>query len=306
MYQLKALVMTLPVLGLLVVTLYLIWAPQAREPEPTHDDWLAAARHVQAEFTDGDVIRIEPTWLTSGRIYFSDLDGGKRRPFRILDLHAPVDKPYLYRFQRLWLVTAVESRGREDEFAPDGAALIDRRVLDRLTVSLYRIPADVIRWSLLESLRDARLERRDKKGNRLSCDYRGESLKCSRDRKYDVGIELRQVAGGPRNCLLIRPDPGGKPAILRFPPTGNEGRLLVRAGNTVEAARSKEGGDVTVTIRLGEEKLGHLLVPKRSYAFETFEAVLGPEQAGRPLVLELTATDEQKRELCMDGYVLAP
>lgn len=93
--------------------------------------------------------------------------------------------------------------------------------------------------------------------------------------------------------------------VLRFPSFGAEGQLLVRAGNTVEAARSKDGGAVRVEVAVDGAPAGELVLERASYRFDG----MTHELAGtvpHELVVRLTTADERKREVCLDGYVLAP
>jgi len=251
-----------------------LWIPETPEPR----GWLEAARHVRGRWQSGDVVRIEPTWLTEGRVYFGDVDGGARTPFRALDLHAPLDLPFLYRFERLWLVTAVESQERGTELTGNRFELVEALSFPGLTVGLYKVPQGYLSWQMLENVPRA---------------------------MPGVHVEIREVAGGPRRCLLVRPAPAGQELMLRFPSFRAEGQFLVRAGNTVEAARSKDGGTVRVEVAVDGTPAGELVLERASYRFDGVTHGLAGA-APHELVVRLTTTDDRKREVCLDGYVLAP
>lgn len=296
----------LPLLLFLVGALVLLVLPFFREPVPTPEQWRAAARQVRERWQPGDVVRLEPTWLTAGRVYFGDVDSGARRALRILDVHEPVDPLWLYRFQRLWLVRAVESRGRALAVAPPGAELVEEVELEGLTLSLYTLPRDVIRWEMREALAGAELTRQGPKGE-TTCRWQAGRLRCKLKGDLDVEEALRQVAGGPRQCVVVRPGPGTAPATLRFPGIVGPGRLVVRMGNTIEAARGLDGGDVTVSVSLGEEALGELVLKRRDYDLHEVAGGLS-DGSEKDLVIRLQATDDKKREVCLEGYLvdLAP
>ena len=300
--KLKRLLPILPAALMLALAVWLLVAPTFRAAAPTHAQWLDAAAFVQERWQEGDLVRLEPTWLTAGRVYFSDLDGRKREPLSILDIHDPVDHPYLYGFTRLWVVSAVESRSEHETAAPPGATLVEETELPGVTVVLYEIPAGVIRWSLLSALRTVVVQRTDSDQGPVSCRWRGDRIACGMKGHLDVTKELRRVAGGPRECVLVRPGPGESPTRLRIPISGS-GLLVVRAGNTVEAARAKDGGDVSIRVSVGDEVFGDMVLKRRSYRLEEFRLVVGqPEKI--ELVIDLAATDDRKREICLDGYLL--
>lgn len=296
----RPLLLMLPLAMVVAVAVWQLLRPAWMPGVPDPEGWLDAARHVQSRWQAGDVVRIEPTWLTAGRVYFGDVDGGPRAPLRVLDLHAPIDLPFLYRFQRLWLVTAVESRGRAAELLTDRFVPVEEVELPGLTVSLFEVPQGMSRWEMLEGLSQAVLVQ----GDSDPCPWRQDRFRCVARSMPEAKVELREVAGGPRRCLLLRPAPAGEDLMVRFPALDREGMLLVRAGNTVEAARSKDGGSVRVTVEVDGAEAGEMVLERRSYRFDAVQQPIadGPHD----VVIRLTAEDERKREVCLDGFVLAP
>jgi hypothetical protein len=296
----RPVLLVLPLAALVAVAVWQLvrplWIPEPPRPEA----WLDAARHVRGAWTSGDVVRIEPAWLTQGRVYFGDVDGGPREPLRVLDLHSPLDLPFLYGFERVWLVTAVELRG--EPLLPDRFELVEATSFTGLTVQLFDVPREQLAWVMLDDLAAAALGRTDvEKG---PCTFRQDRFRCGRAAVPDARVELREVAGGPRRCLLLKPSPAGEELALSFPSLDREGVLLVRAGNTVEAARSKDGGTVVVSVELDGKALGTMTLERASYRLDR---VIGPVAGGGPheLTVRLTAEDEKKREVCLDGFVLA-
>lgn len=299
----RTLLLLLPVTLLAGFAVVLLVLPLFRTEVPTHEEWLVAARHVEEHWRNGDVVRIEPGWLTAGRVYFGDIDGGPRTPLRILDVHDPVDKAWLYHFKRLWLVAAVGEESNYEDVVPPGASLIGEYPLGPIALLLFDLPQGVIRWQLTSSLKSAVMQRKPSDGESVTCRYKGTALRCRLKSHLDARIELRRVAGSARNCLVVRPGPGEALTTLRFPRLSGPGRLIVRLGNTVEAARAKKGGDVRATVTLGEDTLADWTIERRAYRLDEVSHLVG--EGEKELVISLSATDDRKREICVDGYLLS-
>jgi hypothetical protein len=298
----RTLLLLLPVVLLAVSAVVLLALPLFRAEVPTHEEWLDAARHVEEHWRQGDVVRIEPGWLTAGRVYFGDVDGGRREPLRILDVHDPVDQAWLYRFKRLWLVSAVGEENNYQEVVPPGASLVAEYPLGAVSLMLFDLPQGVVRWQLTGSLKSAVMQRMGPSGEPTTCLYKGKALRCRLKSHLDAKVELRRVAGSARKCLVVRPGPGEALTTLRFPGLHGPGRLLVRLGNTVEAARAKHGGDVQATVTVGGETLSEWTIERRAYRLDEVSHLL--DQGEKELVISLSSTDDRKREICVDGYLL--
>lgn len=273
----RSLLPILPAAGILTLALVLFFARYLRDPAPGHEDWAEAAGYIEERWAEGDVVRIEPWWMTSGRVFFADLDGKAPLPFRAFDPGRTLDAPVLFDHQRLWLVAALDARDRSAKLTPPGATLVEESSFERLSLFLFELPEKVVLWNMLQALPSARVE-----GPRAS-------------------IQLRQVDGGPHNCVLVRL--GKEPSKLRFTLPG-EGTLLVRAGNTVEAARAKHGGTVTVTVSLENGESAEVDIPRRDYGLHEMSFTLDREAVGAELLVTLATSDKRKREVCLDGFVL--
>ncbi len=298
----RKLLLVLPLALLILLAFGLLLGQFLRATAPTKAEWLDAASHVEENWLSGDMVRIEPSWLTAGRVYFGDVDGGSREPFRILDLHDPVDPAWLYRYKRLWLVLAVEARGDWEELVPDDLELEEEVEFPGLTLLRFAIPQGRLRWQMLESLPDARVLRQSPDGP-VKCRWRGNAHRCKVKGAMDVKRKLRRVAGSARQCVNVNVGPGTEPTTITFRGLAGPGTLLVRVGNTIEAARAEGGGDVTVTVVWGGEEQSSLLLKRRAYDLN--EVVIPLADGGeKELVISLQATDDKKREICLDGYIV--
>jgi hypothetical protein len=300
--QRRAWLALLPLVALTVLAIGLLVAPAFGPEPPTDTEWLAAAEFVQERFAPGDVIRLEPGWMTAGRAYFGDLDGGPRAPFRILDLHDPVDPAWLLRYQRLWQVTALGAQDEWQNLVPPELELVEETVMAGVTVRLFAIPQGRVRWQMLAALPFATVTRQGDTGP-VVCKWQGKSHRCKLKGAMDVDQQLRRVAGSARQCVNVNTGPELRPVTLSFPGVSGPGTLLVRIANTIEAARAKDGGNVTAVVFLDGAEIGQIHLDRRLYTLEevVFELTDNTE---KELVIQLQATDDRKREICLDGYVI--
>lgn len=300
--QRKTWLLVLPLVLLMGLAFGLLLSQFFRTPAPTADQWLVAAEHVQANWLEGDVVRLEPGWLTAGRAYFGDVDGGPRKPFRILDLHDPVDGPWLYRYQRLWMVVAVEALDDWQDRVPADFELEEEQELEGITLLRFAIPQGRLRWQMLEALPTARVVRQGPDGP-VECKWQRRMHRCKLKGPMDVEQKLRRVAGSARQCVNLNVGPNTEETTITFPGVVGPGTLLVRFGNTIEAARAKDGGDVSATVLLEGDEQASVLLERRSYRLD--EVVIPLEDGGqKELVIRLQATDDRKRDICLDGYVI--
>lgn len=267
----RTLLLGTPAVALCALAIWLLLEPAVQSVAPDEAGWAEASDFVKERFRAGDFIRIEPHWMTSGRTHFVALDGGPSEPFRILDYHRVPDHPYLARFSRLWLVAASGEGNGPEIVVPPGSTLLEEQSFEGISVFLFEMPSGVLVWQMLENLPLLKVKR-----------------------------ELRQVAGGARECALVRP--GKEPVSVSFP-VPSPGVLLIRVGNTVEAARRKEGGDVAVTLLVNGEEAAGVLLERRAYRLDEMRVPLdggGPQE----VTVRFETDDARRREVCMDGYVV--
>ena len=270
-----ALAMALLAIGILVL-------PSLRVADPRPEDWAAAADLIRADLAPGDIIRVEPFWATGGRIWFGDLDGGRRKAFRLLDVHEPADPIWLTRAEGVWIVGAM-GYGRalvEDLEALDYSVALDED-LGRIRVRRLDRGGTILRWELVAHSMDAAIE-----------GVRGGKVRR----------RIRRVAGGPRDCLILGDLKGSGLAVvtLRWEEI-EEGVLWIRAGNTIDTARLRTHGDITVTAR-SDRGEASLTVPEGSY---TLEALQLPFEGGA-LEIEVSTDADGLHQVCLDGLLVGP
>lgn len=271
-----AIALALLAMGVLVL-------PSLRVPDPRPEDWAAAADLIRTDLAPGDLIRVEPFWATGGRIWFGDLDGGPRKAFRLLDVHEPADPLWLTRAPRVWIVGAMGYGHAlvEDLETLDYSVALDED-LGRIRVRRLERGGTILRWELVAHSRAAAVE-----GVRVG----------------KVRRRVRRVAGGPRDCLILGDIEGSGPAVvtLRWEEIEEEGTLWIRAGNTIDAARKRSLGDITVIAR-SDSGEASLTVPEGSY---TLEALQLPFERGA-LEIEVRTDADGLHQVCLDGLLVGP
>jgi len=271
------------VILLALVATWLLVRPALQHPAPRAEDWAAAAARIRPDLAEGDLIRIEPFWSTGGRIWFGDLDGGPAKAFRLLDVHEPADPQWLTRAPRVWIVGAM---GYGDAVIEDleglGYAVGDAQELGRVTVTRLDRGDLGLRWELVAAHRDADLDGVERK---------------------QVRRQVRRVAGGPRDCLLLgaAKKDGPEKAVLTWDGIDGAGTLWIRAGNTMDSARNRLPGNLMVTARAGGEEAS-LMVPEGSY---TLEALQLPFDGGA-LEIEVRSDAGGVHQVCLDGLLIGP
>jgi hypothetical protein len=282
-------------------SIFQLLLPRLRPQPPEPADWLEVARTVRDSWQIGDGVRIEPTWMTAGRGYFADVDGLAAEPFRILDLHDPMNEAFLYRFRRIWWVSAM-GHSQDPSGFPRGSQVRDTMQFPRISVSLLEMPSDVAVWSLADHLRSASVQRPDGEGRTGPCGFSGSAFRCGWKGLADPAWTLRQVAGGPREGLVLVPGPKDSWVALMVDNVPGPGELRFQFGQTVEAARQREGGRTEVSLAVdGQEKLSRRLL-RRDY--ELHEAVIQLSPGTHQVVFRFRSDDPQRRELSVNAWVL--
>ena len=270
-------------LALVLLAIGILVLPSLRVPDPRPEDWAAAAALIRPDLAPGDLIRVEPFWATGGRIWFGDLDGGPRKAFRLLDVHEPADPLWLTRAPRVWIVGAMGYGGAlvEELKALDYSVALDKD-LGRIRVRRLERGGTVLRWELVAHGRAAAVE-----------GVRGGK----------VQRRIRRVAGGPRDCLILGDIKGSGPAVvtMRWEEIEEVGILWIRAGNTIDTARKRAQGDITVIAR-SDSGEASLTVPEGSY---TLEALQLPFERGA-LEIEIRTNTDGLHQVCLDGLLVGP
>ncbi|HEV8324991.1 MAG TPA: hypothetical protein VG389_25475 [Myxococcota bacterium] len=227
-------------MGFASVGLGAYWASTA----PPRADWVAAAAWVKARLAPGDVVGVAPWWADEARLALGD------GPVVALpDLASEVAAGGLWRFKRLWLVSAPAlgsgAAGVGDRMAAlrperaDGAARFGA-----VRVRLFELPAPAVPFDFVAGVAAASV-RVEKDGKPWA--------ECARPLAGGLGFEctppagvkpvhwmkverdLREMDDAPRACLSVHPWAGGASLVLRWAGVPI-GRVLVLEGGLPLAA----------------------------------------------------------------------
>jgi hypothetical protein len=271
------------VMALMLLAAGLLIRPSLQAPAPRAEDWAAAADRIRDALAEGDLVRVEPFWSTGGRIWFGDLDGGSPTAFRLLDVHEPADPQWLTRAPRVWIVGAM---GYGGDLAEELQALGYTIGLDEELgrVRLLRMDRGdlALRWEMVAAL--------------------GEAVVDGVERRK-VRRQVRRVAAGPRECLLLGEagTDGAAEVALAWDGIEGSGTLWIRAGNTMDSARNRVTGDLTVTARAGGNEAS-LTVPEGSYSLEQLTL---PFEGGA-LEVSVQSSEGGVHPVCLDGLLIGP
>ena len=287
--------------GLVVIRAASLWFSLDPGPRaPTEAEWAAVSRHIDHELAPGDVLRIHPFWLREGTVV-AEAVGPERLT---LDLSVPLDPMTLYGNKRLWLVSAF---GRTDAGPPPGATLDQETSFPGgLLLRRYALAESPIALAFTDELRSATVERWPAGGAHRTCRWAGSKHECRGRPWEDVRVERKEIGGAPRTCFVLHPYPSGGTVALRFPKVALGAGILVRAGFTLEAAKTEHGSDAKLTVRVGQRVALERVERQNAWDFVPSYIDTGDLRGKTAdIVLEVTAANEEFRDLCIDGFVVS-
>ena len=223
---------------------------ERRDSVPTQDDWAKFREHVAPLLEDGDVIRFAPVWDGVGPAAFQGIvSNSDRAPFPALDWRVYHDPIRWMGFERLVVVGWSNYVEKEIEALKSrfGKATL---IIEEGSFTAYalQLPANPIRWNALDNFSEAKVRRVDGKKKAQACPWNGSVHDCpGRGGWRDVKVRRMLVGDVAQTCIYMEPSPDGASVEIMFEKlTLSAGQtLLVRAGNSMEAARRNAGGPLT-------------------------------------------------------------
>jgi hypothetical protein len=180
---------------------------------PTDADWAAAASAVRAGFRPGDLIVAAPAWADPIlRVQLGDL----LPP----EVAARMDDD---RFGRVW---EVSQRGAHASVAHGATVARDER-FGRLRVRLLERPAEVVIYDFVAHAADARVTRRDLRGEVAACLPSGDRVNCAAGGSVLFRRQVVEVEQKLREAILT--EPLARAALVIEFPAVPLGRALVIA-----------------------------------------------------------------------------
>ncbi len=309
----RPIILATVVVLLFAASAWLLWSPSRDQRRiPTEEDVALAAAIIGEGFREGDLLRIEPWWMTGPRRELlaaighpADIDN----PLFPLDLRGHPDPLHLLRFERVWLVKAYSARATPgSRLLPIATKEIESHdISPRLRVSLHEIRERPLVYDLLLNLDQAVVHR----GERF-CPWQAsrERHHCGEEAWKDVYPTLKEVGDSSRQCILAEPHPAGEPLRITYPEVPREGRLVLKSGFSIEGVRREAGADTEVRLLVDDVEVRSWIEPKNDFVWRETEVVWdsSPENEPAPshsvVTIEIKAPAIGWRQLCLDGGVL--
>jgi len=227
-------------------------------------------------------------------------------PWLAFDLRGHPDPLHLLRFRRLWVIAAYEALGRDpaEESELLGLPLepvAQRDDLPRLRVSLYELPAEGIRYDLLQRLGDAEVIR---DGRRCRWEPAQLTQRCGGAAWRDVFVAVKDVGDATRQVVYAEPHPANVPLTIRYPAVPLDGPLVFHSGMSIEGTRRTAGADTRVRLLVDGSVAAEWIEPKNDYVWR--RTVVPARGGSHDVTIEIRAPEVGWRQLCFDGAVLTP
>jgi hypothetical protein len=204
---------------------------------PTDADWAAAASTVRAGFRPGDLIVAAPAWADPIlRVHLGDLIPP--------EVAARMDDD---RFGRVW---EVSQRGARAPAARGATVARDER-FGRLRVRLLERPAEAVTYDFVAHAADARLTRRDLRGEVAPCAPAGDRVNCAAGGGVLFRRQIVEVAQTLRAALVTEPLAGAT-LVIEFPAVPLGHALVIATGLHDTWMRKAARGTVEARITVGD------------------------------------------------------
>ena len=281
---------------------------------PAAEEWKELATQVRPGLGKVDLVRVVPGWDDLGRAaFFAASPQTGTFPFGALDGRVPPDPLVWMRFKRVVIVGWSDRVDDDARSLPEGSRhLGEVGRTNRLRAVAWALPPSPLQWSAVESLESARVQRVLPNGEILACPWSAGRFDCPGGAEpwRDVRRVLTDAGDAPRDCIYAEPYPHGARVEIAFDGVRLEAgdTLLLRAGNSIEAARRRAGGRLHVTLDIDGERIVEDGFGRNDYLWTPW-AVRVSEDAKVPgrlygLVVSVSAEQSGWRQVCLDLHVL--
>jgi hypothetical protein len=205
---------------------------------PTDADWAAAAAAVRAGFRPGDLIVAAPAWADPIlRVHLGDLIPP--------EVAARMDDD---RFARVW---EVSQRGAHAP-AARGASVAREEAFGHLRVRLLERPAEAVTYDFVAHVADARVTRRDLRGDVAACVPAGDRVNCGPGGSVLFRRQVVEVDQRLREALLTEPLANAA-LVIEFPAVPLGRTLVIATGLHDTWMRKAARGTVAARVTVGEQ-----------------------------------------------------
>lgn len=271
----------------------------------TRTEWTEALALVRAEWQEDDALVAAPDWAD---------------PLLREAAGELVDRPMaghsdLAPYARLWVVSI---RGHVAREAPAGAPELSRD-FGRVRVERFALPAPTVLYDFVEHVGDAHVARRER-GTDVPC-RTVESMGATQG-----GLQAGPIEGAPRHLcdpgrpwLWVGPTTtmdlelrgrrcvsqhaqGPEPIVTSYDDVPLGDAIVVHGGLWWERERWRNGGDVTLVVRLDGEEIGRM-THHDGDGWKRMEAAIPAARRGQRgrVSIEVSAEDPEYRAFCWAG-----
>lgn len=277
---------------------------------PQDAEMAAAVQAVRADFKDGDAVWVEPSWWVLPRHALERMGAGTDTwPFPALMTSEDFDPVEAYGYERLFVVSGF---GREPALPPElaGATLPKTELMrsERTAVARYEMGPPIRLRTLSKEWTQLEVARRYGEDEK-PCRFKNGKHRCGRDSWLDVGPEARVVWRREVEWLFTHPGPDGSLLDVSWPKlerTTEAGPtwFYLRIGQTLEAVRHPEGGNVAIEVFVDGQSVDRFeLLPQRFWMER--RAIKMPSGKGPARVtVRVSSVDPGWRETVMEADVL--
>jgi hypothetical protein len=271
---------------------------------PTSAALAEAAAIVEAELATGDAITFLPAWSATERWRFERAFAARGLDF--VSALVPGDPPDRWDYvgaRRVWIVRGPDL-ARAGSGAELGEVVARHNFGDGLALELIELAPAPPHFDLLAHLAEARVERVAADGAIERCVWRGDRHVCAGAWWTDVFAGLAEVGSTRRRCVFAQPFPDGGTLRVRWDRVPAASRLQGRFGNRLWAVRYDKGSDVAFRLRVGGEVRHEQILDRADFRWHRFDVPLRADEAGLPVMVELSAADAAWRQTCFDLRVV--
>lgn len=287
---------------LLTVVVSLVLQEHNRNRAVPVDDWQAAAAYIRQGYTAGDVVRVEPRWADTPRVF---LDGAT------FDLAPDPQRDILDEFHRVWVLAGFNRADIVRQEMPDLYDEIAFESFGRVDVLLFEIPtAARPRFDFSESLAEAVVRRTwpDGRPPQRCTLWRDDAWHCGHvDQHLFVGRRVRDMNDEPRHCIYAPPIPDLGRVEITWPSVELGSELSGRVGHDNWAVRSHRGSESLFEVLIDGELRFQTVLGQRDPTFHPW-TIDTTDRAGQraSVTFRTHAVDFFDRFVCFTARIPAP
>ncbi|MBW2260398.1 MAG: hypothetical protein JRG91_00375 [Deltaproteobacteria bacterium] len=155
-------------------------------------------------------------------------------------------------------------------------------------------------YNLLRNLHHASVHR---SGTRIEpCPRRSGVFACVGEPWFSVDIKRVFMGGAPFECIYAHPRSDGELVIV-FPQTPGGGSLALEGGIDDDGVYYPHGADVEMVVEAGGREIGRTTFGNVPGVQERVLTFVDPLQGPVPLVVKITAENQDTRHFCFTGWL---